>query len=133
MYLNEVRLIGDIKSDLVLRKTNKDQSVINFILKTYEKWKNQGKIYSKEKFHKIIAWDRTAELVNERYNKYDKVLIEGVLNYHKKYLNTEFVRFDDDYIFNTEIRIKKIFPIGNQTKRSVFGESNRYSERETGI
>lgn len=133
MYLNEVRLIGDIKSDLVLRKTNKEQSVINFILKTYEKWRNQGKIYSKEKFHKIIAWDRTAELVYEKYNKHDKVLIEGVLNYHKKYLDTEFVRFDDDYIFNTEIRIKKIFPIGNQTRRSIFSDSSRYSERETEI
>lgn len=76
--INKVILIGNLGRDPELRYTASGTAVANFTLATHRKYKDRdGNMQEETEWHRIVAWARTAEIVNQYCQKGKQVYIEG--------------------------------------------------------
>lgn len=82
--VNKVILIGNLGADPEIRYTQNGVPVASFSVATTEKWKGQdGQVQEHTEWHKIIAWQRLAEICEEYLTKGSRVYIEGKLQTRK--------------------------------------------------
>ncbi len=82
--INKVILIGNLGADPETRFTPTSKPVVTFNIATTEKWKgNDGQMQESTEWHRIIAWQRLAEICQEYLSKGSKVYIEGKLKTRK--------------------------------------------------
>jgi single-strand DNA-binding protein len=82
--VNKVILVGRLGADPEQRWTGTGKAVTNFSLATSEKWKDeQGAQQEKTEWHRIVLWNRQAELAGEYLHKGSMVYIEGSLQTRK--------------------------------------------------
>jgi len=82
--INKVILIGNLGADPELRFTQNGTPVASFNMATTERRKGQdGQIQEQTEWHRIIAWQRLAEICGEYLSKGSKVYIEGRLQTRK--------------------------------------------------
>ena len=78
--VNRVILIGRLGQDPELKSTAQGKSVANFSLATNESWKDStGAKQERTEWHRIVVWDKTAELCNQYLKKGREAYIEGRL------------------------------------------------------
>lgn len=79
--LNKVMLIGNLTRDPELRYTPKGTAVCSFGLATNRSWMPTDATERREEteFHRIVAWNKLAELCSQLLTKGRKVYIEGRL------------------------------------------------------
>lgn len=78
--LNKVMLIGNLTRDPELRYTASGTAVCNFGLATNRYWVTEGGEKKEEtEFHRIVAWNKLAELCSQLLAKGRKVFVEGRL------------------------------------------------------
>lgn len=79
--LNKVMLIGNLTRDPELRYTPQGTAVCSFGLATNRSWMPSDSTERKEEaeFHRIVAWNKLAELCSQLLSKGRKVYIEGRL------------------------------------------------------
>lgn len=75
--LNKVMLIGNLGADPEVRHTPSGASVANFNVATSRSWNKDGKKEEKTDWHRIVAWDKLAEICQQYLKKGRKVYIEG--------------------------------------------------------
>jgi len=82
--INKVILIGNLGAAPEIRYTQDGVPVASFSVATTEKWKGQdGQMQEHTEWHKIIAWQRLAEICEEYLAKGSRVYIEGKLQTRK--------------------------------------------------
>jgi single-strand DNA-binding protein len=78
--LNKVQLIGNLTRDPELRYTPQGTAVCTFGLATNRTWATEGGEKKEEtEFHRIVAWNKLAELCSQLLFKGRKVYVEGRL------------------------------------------------------
>jgi len=78
--LNKVTLIGNLTRDPELRYTPKGTAVCNVGLATNRSWTtDQGEQKESVEFHRIVAWDKLAEICSQLLFKGRRVYVEGRL------------------------------------------------------
>lgn len=78
--LNKVMLIGHLGQDPEVKTLQSGKSVAHFSMATSEKWKGQdGQWQEKTEWHRLVAWDKLADLVGQYLVKGSQVFIEGKL------------------------------------------------------
>ena len=78
--LNKAELIGNLTRDPDLRYTPQGTAVCNFGLATNRQWKtDSGEKKEDVEFHRIVAWNKLAELCAQLLSKGRKVYVEGRL------------------------------------------------------
>jgi single-strand DNA-binding protein len=78
--LNRVQLIGNLTRDPELRYTPNGNGVCTFGLATNRSWTtDSGEKREEVDFHKIVAWNKLAELCSQFLTKGRKVYVEGRL------------------------------------------------------
>lgn len=76
--LNKVMLIGNLTRDPELRYTSKGTAVCNFGLATNRYWvTDEGEKKEEVEFHRIVAWNKLAELCSQLLAKGRKAYVEG--------------------------------------------------------
>ncbi|HMS23062.1 MAG TPA: single-stranded DNA-binding protein [Candidatus Levybacteria bacterium] len=76
--LNRVQLIGNLTRDPELRYTPQGTAVCTFGLATNRSWTtDNGEKKEDAEFHKIVAWNKLAELCSQLLTKGRKVYVEG--------------------------------------------------------
>ena len=79
--LNRVELIGNLTRDPELRYTPQGTAVCTFGLATNRSWTtDSGEKKDEVEFHKIVAWNKLAELCSQLLAKGRKVFVEGRLS-----------------------------------------------------
>ncbi len=82
--LNKVTLIGNLTRDPELRFTPSGAAVCTFGLATNRQWNTDtGEKKEEVEFHKIVAWNKLAELCGQLLVKGRKVFVEGRLQTRK--------------------------------------------------
>jgi single-strand DNA-binding protein len=83
--INKVILIGHLGSDPELRATIKGTFLATVTLATSSQWKDKqtGETKEQTEWHKIVFYNRLAELVGEYLSKGDKIYLEGSLRTRK--------------------------------------------------
>jgi single-strand DNA-binding protein len=78
--LHKVQLIGNLTRDPELRYTPQGTAVINFSIATNRRWKDDSGAWRDEAdFHRIVAWDKLAEICSNLLKKGAKTYVEGRL------------------------------------------------------
>ena len=78
--LNKVQLIGNLTRDPELRYTPNGNAVCSFSIATNRNWTTDtGEKREEVDFHRIIAWNKLAELCSQFLIKGRKVYVEGRL------------------------------------------------------
>ena len=76
--VNKAILIGRLGSDPEVRYTQAGTAVANFPVATSEKYTDKsGQAQEKTEWHKIVVWDKLAEIVQQYFRKGMMVYIEG--------------------------------------------------------
>lgn len=83
--VNKVILIGNLGKDPDVRYTPSGTAVANITLATSESWKDKqsGENVERTEWHRIVFYQRLAEIVGEYLRKGAKVYIEGRLQTRK--------------------------------------------------
>jgi single-strand DNA-binding protein len=78
--VNKVILLGNLTRDPELRYTENKKAVCTFGLATNRNWTTDtGEKREETEFHRIVAWDKLAEVCNQYLKKGRKVYVEGRL------------------------------------------------------
>src|SRR3990170_7410506 len=76
--VNKVILVGNLGKDPELRYAPSGMAIANFNIATTETWKDKsGAKQEKTEWHKIVAFNKLAEICGEYLNKGKQVYIEG--------------------------------------------------------
>jgi len=82
--LNKIMLIGNLTRDPELRFTPQGVAVCSFGLATNRRWTTQaGDQKEDAQFHRIVAWNKLAELCSQLLAKGRRVYVEGRLQYRE--------------------------------------------------
>lgn len=82
--LNQVRLIGNLTRDPELKYTPSGTAVCSFGLATNRSWTTkEGDTKEDVQFHRIVAWQKLAELCANLLSKGRKVYLEGRIVYRQ--------------------------------------------------
>ncbi len=101
--VNKVILIGNLGKDPEVRYTPQGTAVATLTLATNERFKDKdGNWQDRTEWHRVVAWQRLAEICGEYLKKGRSVYIEGKLqtrswedkNTHEKKYSTEIVAQD---------------------------------------
>ena len=101
--VNKVILIGNLGKDPEVRYTPQGTAVATLAIATNERFKDKdGNWQDRTEWHKVVAWQRLAEIAGEYLKKGHSVYIEGKLqtkswedkNTHEKKYSTEIVAND---------------------------------------
>lgn len=78
--LNKVMLIGNLTRDPELRYTPQGTAVVTFSVATNRQWKTEsGEMKDNAEFHRVVAWDKLAEICGKMLKKGIRVYVEGRL------------------------------------------------------
>lgn len=107
--MNRVTLIGRLGKDPEVRYTPNQKAVGNFSIATDEKWTDKsGQKQQKTEWHRIVVWDKTAELCGEYLSKGRQVAIEG------KIQTREWTNKDGVKQYTTEIVASHVEFLGSK-------------------
>jgi single-strand DNA-binding protein len=83
--VNKVILIGNLGNDPEVRYTPSGSAVANISLATSETWrdKQSGELQDRTEWHRVVFFNRLAEIVGEYLRKGSKVYVEGSLRTRK--------------------------------------------------
>ena len=83
--INKCILIGNLGADPDVRQTQGGSSVATLSVATSEAWKDKqtGEKKEKTEWHRVVAFNRLAEIMGEYLKKGSKVYIEGKLQTRK--------------------------------------------------
>jgi single-strand DNA-binding protein len=82
--INKAIIIGNLGADPEIRYTQSGSQVATFNVATTERWRDQsGTMQESTEWHRIVAWQRLAEICGEYLHKGSRVYIEGRLQTRK--------------------------------------------------
>ena len=82
--VNKVILIGRLGADPSVRYTPGGAPVANFNIATNHVWKDkEGNTKEETAWHRIVAWNRLAQIVGDYAKKGDRIYVEGRLRYRE--------------------------------------------------
>jgi single-strand DNA-binding protein len=82
--LNRATILGHLVYDPELKEISPGVSRCRLVVATNRKWKTEsGEIKEETEFHRIVAWQKLAELCGQLLSKGKKVYIEGRLSTHE--------------------------------------------------
>jgi len=82
--LNRVMLIGNLTRDPELRYTPGGMAVASFGLATNRVWvTKQGERKEDAQFHRIVAWNKLAELCSQLLSKGRRIYVDGRIQYRE--------------------------------------------------
>lgn len=83
--VNKVILLGNLGQDPEMRQTQAGKAVANISIATSESWtdKQTGQKQEKTEWHRVVFFDRLAEIAGQFLKKGSKVYLEGKLQTRK--------------------------------------------------
>ncbi len=117
--LNKVQLIGNLTRDPELRYTPTGTAVCSFSVATNRSWTtDSGEKKEEVDFHRIVAWNKLAELCSQLLAKGRKVYVEGRL------ANRKYTTQDGQEKQITEIVIEDMLVLDSKRPDAGVGEAD---------
>jgi len=108
--INKVILVGNLGADPETRYTPSGTAITNLRIATTESWKDRqtGEQVEKTEWHRVVMFDRLAEISAEYLKKGSQVYIEGQLQTRK------WQAQDGSDRYSTEIRARDMQMLGGR-------------------
>ncbi|MFT4757908.1 MAG: single-strand DNA-binding protein [Vicingaceae bacterium] len=82
---NRVQLIGHVGNDPEIKTFEGGKTVANLTIATNDSYKNdKGEKVEQTEWHKVVAWGKTAEIIEKYVTKGKEIAIDGKLT-HRSY------------------------------------------------
>ena len=121
--VNKVILIGNLGRDPEMRQTKSGDQVASFSIATsWFKKDENGERQKQTEWHKIVAWNRLAEICNEYLTKGRQVYIEGRLQ------TNEWTDSDGNKRYTTEIVASEMQMLGTRSEEGYTSPSEQASK-----
>ncbi|MCF6348058.1 MAG: single-stranded DNA-binding protein [Flavobacteriaceae bacterium] len=105
---NKVQLIGNVGQEPIVTNLENGKKVVRLSLATNENYKNSnGEKQTNTNWHNIVAWGKTADIIEKYVSKGKEIAIDGKLTSHS-YEDKEGVK---RYV--TEVIVNEILLLGN--------------------
>jgi len=112
--VNKVILVGNLGQDPEIRYMQNGKAVANLSMATSEAWKDQqGQQQEKTEWHRVIAFDKLAEIIGEYVKKGSKIYCEGKLQ-TRKWTDQQGVERYSTEIVISEMQMLDSKPQGQQ-------------------
>lgn len=119
MSLNKVMLIGRTGQDPELRYTNSGTAVANVSLATNKVWTDDnGKRQETGEWHRLVFWDRLAEITAEYAKKGKQIYVEGELQ------TRQWEDRDGNTKYTTEVKVYTMRLLGGRNEEQAPGQSS---------
>jgi single-strand DNA-binding protein len=100
--VNKAIIVGNLGSDPEIRTTPNGARVATLSVATNRRWADKsGATQEDTQWHRVIAWNKLAEIVEQYLKKGDRVFVEGRIQYRQwedqngqKRYSTEIVALD---------------------------------------
>ncbi len=82
---NKVQLIGNVGNDPEIKNLEGGKKVANLTIATNDSYKNdKGEKVEQTEWHRVVAWGKTAEIIEKYVTKGKEIALEGKLT-HRSY------------------------------------------------
>ncbi|CAM1356525.1 single-stranded DNA-binding protein [Tenacibaculum halocynthiae] len=106
---NRVQLIGNLGNDPEIITLESGKKLAKFSIATNETYKNSsGEKVSDTQWHNIVAWNKTAEIIEKYLEKGNEVVIEGKLT------SRSFDDKEGNKRYVTEVVCNELLMLGNK-------------------
>jgi len=107
---NRVQLIGNLGMDPEILNLDSGKKLAKFSLATNDSYTNKkGEKVKNTQWHNVVAWGKTADLVENYLKKGKEIALEGKLVYHQ--YETE----KGEKRRSTEVRMNELLMIGSKS------------------
>ena len=104
---NKVQLIGNVGNDPEMTVLESGKKVIRFSLATNESYKNaQGDKVKSTDWHNMVAWNKTAEIIEQYATKGKQIAIEGKLT------SRSYDSKEGEKRYTTEVIVNEVLLLG---------------------
>jgi single-strand DNA-binding protein len=123
--LNKAMIIGNLGADPEVRSTGSGTRVATLSVATSRSWTDRsGQTQEKTEWHRVVAWERLAEICERYLSKGDRVYVEGRIEYR------QWEGQDGQTRYTTEIRAREMIMLGGRGEAG--GTAARGTRPETG-
>lgn len=106
---NRVQLIGNVGNDPEVKTFEGGKKVANLTIATNESYRNEkGEKVEQTEWHRIVAWGKTAEIIEKYVGKGKEIVIDGKLT-HRSYDDK-----NGEKRFITEVVVNEINLLGSR-------------------
>ncbi len=122
--INKAIIVGTLGKDPEMRFTQAGKAVANLSVATSEKWKDKqtGQQQEATEWHRVVAFDRLAEIMGEYLTKGSQVYIEGKIQTRKWQDN------DGKDRYSTELVANQMQMLGGGNKQQSQGSQQQESQ-----
>lgn len=114
---NRVELIGNLTRDPELRYTTQGTAVATFSIATNRTYVSEGERKEEVDFHRIVAWNKLAELCSQLLKKGNRVFVSGRLQ------NRSWEGQDGQTRYTTEIVIEDMILLTSKNGSTSYSEA----------
>ncbi|MDP4599597.1 MAG: single-stranded DNA-binding protein [Polaribacter sp.] len=106
---NKVQLIGNLGSNPEIITLDGGKKIAKFSIATNESYKNaQGEKVTDTQWHNVVAWNKTADIIEKYLEKGNEVAIEGKLT------SRSYDTKEGEKRYITEIVINELLMLGKK-------------------
>jgi single-strand DNA-binding protein len=106
---NKVQLIGNLGNDPEIITMDSGKKLAKFSIATNETYKNQqGERVTDTQWHNVVAWGKTADIIEQYVTKGKEVAVEGKLT-HRSYEDK-----DGNKRYSTEVVCNELLLLGSK-------------------
>ena len=106
---NKVQLIGHLGNNPEIVNLDAGKKLAKFSIATNESYKNaKGETIKETQWHNLVAWGKTAEIIEKYLQKGSEVAIEG------KLVNKNYDDKDGNKRYITEIVVNELLMLGSK-------------------
>ncbi len=99
--INRVSILGHVVADPELKATKTGKSVLSFAVATNNEWFDaEGEVKKSTDFHRIVAWEKLAEVCSDHLRKGSPVFVEGRLTNRSYEGNDKMMHYVTEVILN---------------------------------
>jgi single-strand DNA-binding protein len=106
---NKVQLIGNLGNNPEIITLESEKKVAKFSIATNESYKNsQGEKVTDTQWHNVIAWNKTAEIIERYLEKGSEVAVEGKLT------SRSYETKEGEKRYVTEVVVSELLMLGKK-------------------
>jgi single-strand DNA-binding protein len=106
---NKVQLIGNLGMNPEIKNLDSGKKLAKFSIATNESYKNaKGEKIEDTQWHNLVAWGKTAEIIEKYVKKGNEIAIEG------KLVNRNYDDKDGNKRYVTEVLVNEVLMLGSK-------------------
>ncbi len=104
--VNKAIIIGNLGSDPEIRTTPSGTRVTTLSVATNRRWASRsGEMQEETQWHRVVAWNRLAEIAEQYLKKGDRVYVEGRIQYRQWEDQNGQKRFSTEIVANEMVML----------------------------